>query len=147
MGEGQSDNCAFFRFTKQDNIYNNIFQAKNHKHELIHLINIKYPNAHFWLTSGFSVYNNSDNAHIGKSLAWHCQKISDFIKEHLDFNFLDEEKEIKLEKTSVDYFVGTALIHLFLNKYTIEDLGMIMEKSSEKRFFLKKTIIYSELRV
>lgn len=38
-----------------------------------------------------------------------------FYKEHPDFNFLDEEKEIKLEGTSVDYFVGAALIHQFYN--------------------------------
>ncbi|HAY3536640.1 hypothetical protein HZQ12_15625 [Elizabethkingia anophelis] len=146
LGEGQSDNCAFFD-SQNKIIYTTTFSGENHKHELIHLINIKYPNAHFWLTSGFSVYNNSDNAHIGKSLAWHCQKISDFIKEHPDFNFLDEEKEIKLEKTSVDYFVGTALIHLFLNKYTIEDLGMIMEKSSEKGFFEKNYYLFGATSV
>ncbi|MDQ8747029.1 hypothetical protein [Elizabethkingia miricola] len=141
LGEGQSYNCAFFD-SQNKIIYTTAFSAENHKHELIHLINIKYPNAHYWLTSGFSVYNNSDNAHIGKSLAWHCQNISDFIKVHPDFNFLEEEREIKLEGTSVDYFVGAALIHLFLKKYTTEDLGMIMEKSSEKDFFEKNYYLF-----
>ncbi|QDZ64308.1 hypothetical protein EVD20_19995 [Elizabethkingia bruuniana] len=55
---------------------------------------------------------------------------------------MDEEKEIKLEGTSVDYFVGAALIHLFLKKYTTEDLGMIMEKSSEKGFFEKNYYLF-----
>ncbi|ATL44735.1 hypothetical protein OZ664_07275 [Elizabethkingia sp. HX WHF] len=141
LGEGQSDNCAFFD-SQNKIIYTAAFSGENHRHELIHLINIKYPNAHYWLMSGFSVYSKSDNAHIGKSLAWHCQKISDFIKKHPDFNFLDEEKEIKLEGTSVDYFVGAALIHLFLKKYTTEDLGMIMEKSSEKGFFEKNYYLF-----
>ena len=80
--------------------------------KLIHLINIKYPNAHYWLMSGFSVYSKSDNAYW-KVISMALPKDFRFYKKHPDFNFLDEEKEIKLEGTSVDYFVGAALIHLF----------------------------------
>ncbi|OPB91583.1 hypothetical protein [Elizabethkingia occulta] len=141
LGEGQSNHCAFFD-SQNKIIYTTAFSGENHKHELIHLINTKYPNAHYWLTSGFSVYSNSDNVHIGKPLTWHCQKISDFIKEHPDFNFLDEEKEIKLEGTSVDYFVGAALIHQFLQQHTTKDLDMIMERSSDKGFFERNYYLF-----
>lgn len=112
---GSSPNrCAFF-----DEINHIVYTTKGagffHKHELIHLINTKYPKAHPLLLSGLSVYSDSENSSMGKSFMYHIKKLNQrFISNPniklTDWNSLSSEDSI----TEPFYFLGAIICDLIL---------------------------------
>lgn len=127
IGMGRSPNkCAYF------DSYNNIvytysLAGENHKHELTHLINTKYRDANYLLLSGLSVYNDSENSHLGKSFFYHLVKLSRFINNHPEVNFNTLNFDISLENSESTYFIGAMIVHLILKKGGIKLLKKALE--------------------
>ncbi|MCH8535742.1 MAG: hypothetical protein LAT51_11780 [Flavobacteriaceae bacterium] len=108
--------CAFF-----DDLNRIVYTTRDagvfHKHELIHLINTKYPKAHPLLLSGLSVYTNSENSSMGKPFLYHVKILnhrftSDPTIKLTNWNSLSNQDSI----TEPFYFLGAILCDLILEK-------------------------------
>ncbi|WP_141675472.1 hypothetical protein [Formosa haliotis] len=80
MSMGREPNrCGFF-----DSINNIVYTIEEsgafHKHELIHLINKKFPKANPILLSGLSIYTDSPNCLLGKPFIYHVGKVQEIIE-------------------------------------------------------------------
>ncbi|MDR6301652.1 hypothetical protein [Mesonia maritima] len=112
--------CAFF-----DKINNIVYTIEdsgaNHKHELIHLINSKFPEAHYLLLSGLSVYTKSQNSSLGKPFLYHIKKINERIKKNSNLNLTDFNS-IKSNDSVTEpiYFIGAIMCDLILQQGGIE---------------------------
>ena len=133
--------CAFFD-SKNNIIYTTIRNGENHKHELIHRINIQYPHAHYLLLSGLSIYSNQKNTHIGYSYSELFTKFNDYYNEHKTVKPVLIDAEPFDKKISIDYLIGAIVIDAILEKggidlllksldtlETDEDLYNFLEKS------------------
>lgn len=135
LGEGQ-EQCAFFDGVNNF-VYTNQYAGENHQHELIHIVNKKYPKANYLFLSGLAVYNRGENVHQGHSLAYHSQKIVDALKGKTSYDLFYNDEAIKIEGTSVDYFIGAALIQMYLKNHSLESFYSVLEESNSEDYFRK----------
>lgn len=151
---GVTEECAFFD-KKNNIIYTTQHGGENHKHELIHLINKKFPKAHFLLLSGLSVYSNNRNVHIGHSLE-ECMKIlNDNLKSNTNLitNFYDKFptlKDLNDEIIQADYFYGAVLVDLILEKGGMKlliDALKTVENDDELKKFINKNLDIDESNI
>lgn len=113
---GTSPKCAFF--DKQNNIVYTIeASGALHKHELIHLINNRYPNANPILLSGLSVYTDNENSSLGKPFLYHIKKIQQRIVSSpaIDLSNWWDMKNID-NITEPLYFIGAILCDIILEQ-------------------------------
>lgn len=112
--------CAFFDDENRI-VYTIQESGVFHKHELIHLINIKYPNAHPLLLSGISVYNNSENSHLGESFLFHIVELNKTFNANPSIDLTDWDN-IKRSNSTTEpfYFLGAVLCDLILTEGGIE---------------------------
>lgn len=141
---GGNTDCGFF------DDYNNIIYAtalagENHQHELIHIINKHYPNAHSYLLVGISSYWGDDTAHAAKPLIYHIKRLNSYLKQHpeIDLNHLNSKEASMMDfETNPMYVYGALLIDIILKRSGTEGLRKVMLKkmSDEEliRFYRKE---------
>ncbi|SFI40217.1 hypothetical protein [Halpernia frigidisoli] len=110
-----TEKCAFYDI-KNDIVYTSKFYGEFHKHELIHLINKKYPQAHYLLNTGLSIYNGGENVHKDYNFKTLLQKFNNYYIQNsnvtLDlFNLNNFEKDIQ-----IDYLIGAIIDDAILEK-------------------------------
>ncbi|QLL59102.1 hypothetical protein [Empedobacter falsenii] len=131
---GLMDQCGYF--DKENNILLSTFYAgENYQHEIIHLINKKFPNAHYLLLTGLSVYHKSKNANIGRSLDEVFKDFDKFIINNSNYNLSFTGKFPKINnRTSSEYIISAILIDLILEKGGVDLLkkGLITIKTDEE---------------
>jgi hypothetical protein len=126
--KGLMKQCGYFD-TKNNIVLATSFSGEDYKHELIHLINKKYPNAYYLLLTGLSVYHSSNNANLGKSSKEVLKIFNNFLKENeVELSFTSNFPKINNE-IGTEYVIGNILIDtilekgdLYLLKYTLENI-------------------------
>lgn len=114
--------CAFYD-TFNNIVYTTQISGEFHEHELIHIINSKFPDAHSILLSGLSVYTDSYNSHLGKPLLYHLQKLKTRLEEDPNLD-LKEWDNIKSEDSESEpyYIIGAIMIDYMLRNGGIDCL-------------------------
>lgn len=100
--------CFFDSFNNI--VYTTEDAGEFHRHELIHLLNSVYPNAHPILLSGLSVYTNSSNSHLGEPLLYHFKKLEKRIKLNSTLNLADWDNIHHEDLESEPYYIIGALL-------------------------------------
>lgn len=113
-------NCAFYDEINSI-IYTTRENGENHKHELIHRINIKYPNAHYLLTTGLSIYSSQRNVHIGFDFGELFKRFVNFYSNNNESPSLFKQSNIG-DNIVTEYLVGAILIDAILETGNIEGL-------------------------
>ncbi|AZA90964.1 Uncharacterised protein [Chryseobacterium nakagawai] len=111
--------CAFFD-SKNNIIYTTVRNGENHKHELIHRINIQYPYAHYLLLSGLSIYSSQKNTHIGYSYSELFTKFNNYYNEHKNIKPALIDTPSFDKNISIDYLMGAIVIDAILEKGGID---------------------------
>lgn len=110
-----TDKCAFYD-TKNNIVYTSRFYGEFHKHELIHRVNKKYPDAHYLLTTGLSIYNGGENVYMNYNFKTLFEKFNNFFAQNPQiklnlFNTTNFEKEVQ-----IDYLIGAIIDDAILEK-------------------------------
>lgn len=112
---GLNKDCGYFD-VDHNIIYTTQTLGEAHLHELVHLINKKYPNAHWLLLTGLAVYQPGEEATLGYSFQELFKNELAYINKNqirqldpLDFPTFDP-------KVTDSYLSGPILIDLILNK-------------------------------
>jgi len=112
--------CAFFDDENRI-VYTIQESGEFHKHELIHLINTKFPNAHPILLSGLSVYTDSKNSHLGNSFVFHIKELNNYISTNPSIDLTNWDNIQRTNSTTEPYyFIGAVLCHLILEEGEID---------------------------
>ncbi|MDR1198006.1 MAG: hypothetical protein LBK94_03185 [Prevotellaceae bacterium] len=132
-GDGNNLNnlCGFYdRFNNI--IYSNSVKGENYEHEIVHLINNFFPDAHGLFLNGLSDYFIEDNIKTGLSITEHFRRMDDYLTKHPEINLNEFDTFYELDGiTSPSYFLGLMLCHLCMKKGGIDLLKEALSFGAE----------------
>ncbi len=118
IGEGVNINnlCGFYdRFNNI--IYSNSINGENYEHEIVHLINNFFPNAHGLFLNGLSDYFGENDIKLGISITEHFKRMDNYLQRHPEINLNKLDTFYQMDGvTSPSYFLGIILCHLCIEK-------------------------------
>lgn len=125
---GLMDQCGYFD-KSNDILLSTFFAGENYAHEIIHLINKKFPNAHYLLLTGLSVYHDSKNASLGRSSYEIFRDFNEYAKSNKEYVFSFTGTFPKINnKIGVEYIISSILIDEILNEGGIDLLIDSLQK-------------------
>lgn len=121
---GENNRCGYYD-AKNNRIYTGGYQNPEfHEHEIIHIINNSFSNAHNWFLAGISGYWGG---HFGKNLNYHIDRVYDYLKKNPDVNLNNILAHSKLDDfTNPTYVYGGIFCHLALQKNGINGLKRLL---------------------
>lgn len=145
---GLMEQCGYF--DKENNIVLSTFYAgENYRHEIIHLINKKFPNAHYLLLTGLSVYHNDKNANLGRSMMDLMKDFNEYANQNKGYKFSFTGNFPKINnKSGTEYLIGFMLIDKILEvggkDLLIESLNKVKNQSDLELFIREKLKVTNE---
>jgi hypothetical protein len=132
---GENNRCGYFD-AKNNIVYTGGYENPEfHEHELIHIINNSFTNAHEWFLAGISGYWGG---HFGKSLQYHINRVYAHLIKNPDINLNNLLQHEKLDDfTNPTYVYGGILCHLALKKKGIDGLKRLLNYGKEEADFYK----------
>ncbi|MBA4849840.1 hypothetical protein [Emticicia sp. BO119] len=132
---GKNNKCGYFD-ARNNIIHTGGYENPEfHEHELIHIINNSFTNAHDWFLAGISGYWGG---HFEKDLKYHIERVYNYYKNDTTVNLnniLDYEQLDDF--TNPVYVFGGIFCHLALEKNGIEGLKRLFSYGkSEEDFYL-----------
>ncbi|MDR2207062.1 MAG: hypothetical protein LBE36_13010 [Flavobacteriaceae bacterium] len=119
--------CAAYDLPNRT-IYTTAYSGENHRHELIHVINEKYKDAHYLLLTGLAIYSKGEDVHLGMSFHYIFEKLNQYLeKNDVRLNFVDDFPKFDSNIGS-EYAFGAILIDMILEKGNISLLKNALEK-------------------
>lgn len=142
------EECGYF--DKENNIVLSTFYAgENYRHEIIHLINKKFPHAHYLLLTGLSVYHNDEKANLGRSIMDLMKDFNEYANQNKGYKFSFTGNFPKINnKSGTEYLIGFMLIDKILEvggkDLLIESLNKVKNKSDLELFIREKLKVNNE---
>lgn len=122
--------CGFYD-THNSIVYSNSKVGEYDTHELIHVINAKYINAHYLLLSGLAVYTKDTHAHLGKTFLHYIDRIQKYINANPKIDLANFEELPQIEEIDAYYFVGALIVDSILEKGGMELLKEALNSGVE----------------
>jgi hypothetical protein len=99
------------------------YDGEDYRHELIHVINEKYSNAHYLLLTGLAIYSNDADVHLGQSFQYIFEKLNQYSEKNPDIqlNFTDDFPKFS-QNIGSEYAFGAIFIDMILEKGGINSL-------------------------
>jgi hypothetical protein len=147
---GGNKDCGFIDDCN-NTVYATALAGENHQHELIHIVNKHYPNAHDYFLVGISSYWGGDTAHGAKPLIYHIKRLNNYLiqNSHINLNYITSQEATMMDfETNPMYVYGALLIDIVLRKSGINELKRLMsiEMSDEELIsYLRKELNTDDL--
>ena len=123
---GSLDNCGSYDRINRI-VYATTASGENHQHELTHIINEHFPNAHELILAGISAYWGGDNAHLAKPLIYHIKRVNEYLEKHPEIDLTGITNFYQLDsKTNPQYVIGAIICHVALQKGGITKLKELL---------------------
>ena len=127
---GALDVCGFYDPINHI-IYSTSHGGENNQHEIVHVINDRFPNAHGLLLAGIAAYWGGDNANFGKPLAYHLKRVDEYLVQHQDIDLNEFTEFYSIDsKTNPQYVIGAVICDEALRKGGMEKLKKMLNAGS-----------------
>jgi hypothetical protein len=123
---GALDVCGFYDPINHI-IYSTSQGGENNQHEIVHVVNEKFPDAHGLLLAGIAAYWGGDNANFGKPLIYHLKRVNEYLVHHQDIDLNEFTEFYSMDsKTNPQYVIGAIICDEALRKGGMEKLKKIL---------------------
>lgn len=136
VGMGSENNLCGFYDSKNKIIYSNTVVGEDYYHEITHILLDKLPNSGIFHL-GLTVYWGGEQAHLGKPLIFHIQRVNNYLKEHPEIDLSDFENSFAQmdEYTSPHYIIAAIFCHLAIKQGGFEKLKRLLSYGSDNTYY------------
>jgi hypothetical protein len=75
------ESCGFYD-SANDYLYTTSYEGENYSHEITHIINEKYPDSHYIITTGLAIYSGDNRVHLGHSFYEIFNKFNNYLEKN-----------------------------------------------------------------
>ena len=127
-------------------IYSTSAGGESNQHELVHVVNEQFPNAHELLLAGIAAYWGGDNANFGKPLIYHLKQVDEYLLKHKDIDLNSFTEFYSMDsKTNPQYVIGAILCDEALRKGGVDKLKKMLHAGATDEQLID--VIHKELGI
>gem|GEM_PF-511130 len=127
---GALDVCGFYDEINHI-IYSTSQGGESNQHEIVHVMNERFPNGHGLLLAGIAAYWGGENANFGKPLIYHLKRVNEYLVQHQEIDLNEFTEFYSMDsKTNPQYVIGAVICDEALKKGGIEKLKIMLNAGS-----------------
>jgi hypothetical protein len=142
---GALDICGFYDAINHI-IYSTSQSGESNQHEIVHVMNERFPNAHGLLLAGIAAYWGGDNANFGKPLIYHLKRVNEYLLQHQDIDLNEFTEFYSMDsKTNPQYVIGAIICDEAMRKGGVDKLKKMLNAGTTDEQLME--VMHKELGI